>query len=246
MQKQNKIIWILLSIAIAIALVFSGLWYFKAVKDTLYLKVDEIDFDLTGSRFMVDGYKVGTLGQRSNASPFVYQIELDQHLHIPNESQFYLKKDDHARIIIDVVLKPSECIYKSGDTIVNVLIDNNLPSAILPNETESSASQLVESTEKKVIAKNNGQPKATTTAIEYRVQIIASKSQLTKNSTKFKGEKGVKEFPEDGWYKYYFGPFESLDSAKTFRNQLVDKGFKDAFIVAYQGNNRISISKGAK
>ncbi len=43
------------------------------------------------------------------------------------------------------------------------------------------------------------------------------------------------------FYAYSLGNFETLQEAQSFRRQLVDMGFKDAFVASYQDGKRIKI-----
>ncbi len=43
------------------------------------------------------------------------------------------------------------------------------------------------------------------------------------------------------FYAYSLGNFETLQEAQTFRKQLVQMGFKDAFVASYQDGKRVKI-----
>ncbi|MBT8204556.1 MAG: SPOR domain-containing protein [Eudoraea sp.] len=43
------------------------------------------------------------------------------------------------------------------------------------------------------------------------------------------------------YYSYSLGTFETLEEAQKFRKQLVDMGFKDAFVASYQDGKRLKI-----
>lgn len=43
------------------------------------------------------------------------------------------------------------------------------------------------------------------------------------------------------FYAYSLGNFETLNEAQTFRKQLVNMGFKDAFVASYQDGKRVKI-----
>ena len=47
----------------------------------------------------------------------------------------------------------------------------------------------------------------------------------------------------DVWYKYTVGNFPTLEEAVKYRQQLVAKGIKDGFIVAYNQGKRISLQE---
>jgi hypothetical protein len=45
------------------------------------------------------------------------------------------------------------------------------------------------------------------------------------------------------FYAYSLGNFETLSEAQSFRKQLVDMGFSDAFVASYQDGKRIRIEE---
>jgi hypothetical protein len=51
---------------------------------------------------------------------------------------------------------------------------------------------------------------------------------------------------EDNLFKYRARNFTDLASAQKAKEELKKKGFPDAFVVAYQGNKRISLSQAIK
>lgn len=80
------------------------------------------------------------------------------------------------------------------------------------------------------------------TGISYRIQIGASSTQLPpeQQAQRFKGAENIKEYQEGGIYKYTAGEFSLLLQAKKYRDELKNKGFKDAFIVSFKENKRIT------
>jgi N-acetylmuramoyl-L-alanine amidase len=80
--------------------------------------------------------------------------------------------------------------------------------------------------------------------IYYRVQVASFPTSIPSNYNKLKGLKDVREYYHDGKYKYTEGNYKSLDEAITRQNQLKkDKKYKDAFVVAFDGDKRISIQE---
>ena len=247
MQKRNKITLTLVSAILALlAIIYLVYWFSNSTKSVLYVEVQSVDFDLTGSRFVIDGFKVGSL-KLSSGNQNVYKIDLDQQVHIPVNSEYFLMKDGQSRIFIDVMLKSSDSYLNSGDTIYNVQIGPDIPRAILISQKEeievdpvSGDIKEVENSDEVPVIETAAEPHE---KMEIRLQIFASKARLPMNSPKFKNQKGIKEFEEDGWFKYYFGPYDSLEEANAKRKQITEAGFKDSYIVAYRGNNRISLSE---
>ncbi len=79
--------------------------------------------------------------------------------------------------------------------------------------------------------------------VYYSVQIISSTTKLESGNAKFKGLTKVKEEKLDKGYKYYSGVYNTMDDAVKGQSQLRDKGFKDAFVVAFRNDVRIPVSE---
>lgn len=78
----------------------------------------------------------------------------------------------------------------------------------------------------------------------FKVQIETSNVPVKLNHSKFKGNK-VEEYKHQGLYKYTIGSVENdFKSANKLRLELQKQGFKHAFVVAFQNNERISLQKG--
>ena len=80
----------------------------------------------------------------------------------------------------------------------------------------------------------------------FSVQVSTSESKIPLNSPIFKGLQ-VKEYIQDNLFKYYAGFFlNDIDGAKNYKAELVEKGFKNAFVIAFLSGERISIEKAIK
>ena len=78
---------------------------------------------------------------------------------------------------------------------------------------------------------------------EFRIQFFTSPNELSLNDPKFKVIKNVSSYYHNGLYKYTSGHYTSDSEAENHLSEIRSKGFKDAFIVAFNKNERISISE---
>ncbi|UBM62370.1 N-acetylmuramoyl-L-alanine amidase [Candidatus Sulfidibacterium hydrothermale] len=84
------------------------------------------------------------------------------------------------------------------------------------------------------------------TRVEYRVQFYTSSRAVPVSSSRFRGISSVTYYKQNGLYKYTAGHFSSLSQAVSYQYALRKKGFKDAFVVAFSQNRRISLSQAKK
>jgi N-acetylmuramoyl-L-alanine amidase len=82
--------------------------------------------------------------------------------------------------------------------------------------------------------------------IIFKVQIITSSTRCPENSLEFKGMKNVWEYRDGGLYKYTIGRERNIQSAFALQSKLRKKGFSDAFVVAFQNEERIPVRKALK
>lgn len=87
---------------------------------------------------------------------------------------------------------------------------------------------------------------ATKDLVTFRIQIETSEVKLASNATRFKGLE-VLEYQQDGFYKYTNGQFDNdYKAANAHKNELRQKGFPNAFVVAFQNGERINLEKAIK
>jgi len=91
------------------------------------------------------------------------------------------------------------------------------------------------------------QPNSTGSAlsqIHFCVQLAASPRPLNTSESRWQdADYQIEVVQEQNMYKYQVRSFESIRGAMTARFALRSQGFTDAFIVAYKGNQRISMDQ---
>jgi len=80
----------------------------------------------------------------------------------------------------------------------------------------------------------------------FKVQIFASSDDITVNSKIFKGLNNISKETHKSLYRYMYGDTNSFDYASRLKNDAMQKGFKDAYIVAYKNGIRIDIKEALK
>lgn len=82
-----------------------------------------------------------------------------------------------------------------------------------------------------------------TEKVLWAVQFYTSPVKLAKNSPKFKELKEIREEKAGKAFKYTTGQLEKLDDAVDLQSKVRKKGFKDAFVVGYYKNKKISFKE---
>lgn len=89
------------------------------------------------------------------------------------------------------------------------------------------------------------EPVNTTDQVVFRVQIVTTAEEIPLQDPRFLGLK-VWEYQSNDLHKYTVGLFTDLEAAKNLKVEMREKGFENAFVVAFIGNERISIEKAIK
>lgn len=84
------------------------------------------------------------------------------------------------------------------------------------------------------------QPESKDLPIRYRIQLAASsRNTLASDNQLWSNIDDFEIVAEQGMYKYITGNYRSLSAAREENKRLKQKGFRDAFVVAYQGTTRV-------
>ena len=82
----------------------------------------------------------------------------------------------------------------------------------------------------------------TTGAVTYRVQLMALSREKSLLDREFEVLEDVQIYIEDGLYKYTSGVFDTHEEAIDYRSEMVQLGYRDAFVVTFSNGKRIYIS----
>jgi N-acetylmuramoyl-L-alanine amidase len=83
--------------------------------------------------------------------------------------------------------------------------------------------------------------------VQFRVQLAASPRPVNIRQGKWKHlDYTIEVIQEDKMNKYQIPRFDSFEAANEARKKIQNKGFKDAFIVAYQNGKRIDVTKARR
>jgi len=82
--------------------------------------------------------------------------------------------------------------------------------------------------------------------IWFCVQIATYPSDIGVKNAKFKGLSKVSVYQQGGLYKYIVGKEKELSKSLILVKELRTRGFKDAFVVAFNGTERITVDEAKR
>jgi N-acetylmuramoyl-L-alanine amidase len=82
--------------------------------------------------------------------------------------------------------------------------------------------------------------------ISFKVQFASFEKEIPTNSDYFKNAEQVWSYKMGAIFKYTSGNFKKLEEAIQHQSKLKNKGYKDAFVVAFKNNTRIDIKEALK
>lgn len=126
------------------------------------------------------------------------------------------------------------------DKLISVEGTNGiLPEKMKTRESKSTAPAILKDPYNKSVEKNN--------EYIFRVQVSVSSKGISEAELKKKIglDQGteVRVIPAGKMFKYQAGSFNSYDSAVQLLKEIISRGYKDAFIVAYRGGEQVPVEK---
>lgn len=82
--------------------------------------------------------------------------------------------------------------------------------------------------------------------VAFKVQIASGSNKIETKSYNFKGLNNVERVKVGNLYKYYIGNTSNYDEIEKIQEQAKSKGYKSAFIVAFENGNKIPIEQVLK
>lgn len=82
--------------------------------------------------------------------------------------------------------------------------------------------------------------------IRFKVQLAASKTKLSTRHSIYKKYPEVEVYREKGYYKYCVGSEKQISGAKNLQGKVRGNGFGQAFVVAFDGEQKISVKEALR
>ncbi|HNO27104.1 MAG TPA: N-acetylmuramoyl-L-alanine amidase, partial [Leptospiraceae bacterium] len=165
------------------------------------------------------------------------------------EEEKYLGSEKGQDEIASGIFKAFK-LYKSsvenGKTVEGVVEEKDQKADSGDKETKSEDTGTTGSGKKEEIVMNQEgldsdlEVSDKTPSLVWSVQFYSSPEKLSLNSSKFKGLDDIREFKEGKTYKYSSGKLSTPSEAVDLQNAIRKKGFKDAFVIAFYNDKKVS------
>lgn len=111
-------------------------------------------------------------------------------------------------------------------------------------EKKESADRAALQAANETAVQSNGKASEAVSTVGFFVQLSASRTKIKTNDSRFGKYRGkVVEKQTEGWYKYCLGGYRDLEEAVKMRDEAKKNHFKDAFIVAFDGGEQITVDE---
>lgn len=133
----------------------------------------------------------------------------------------------------------AEAIYKAFETYkrdydrksgITSAVPAEKPEPEAVSSKEDEAATVREKTEEQIV---------------FKIQLFALERTLQDNHPSFKGLKNVSHYKEGRFYKYTYGEASTFEAIEATRKNI-EKQFPDAYIIAFKGDKKISVSEAVK
>ncbi len=134
-------------------------------------------------------------------------------------------------------------LLAEADKAVALVENPMVPNANNPSTTKTTQAQNPTQTGNKAPAAENNKKAATDTGLVYKVQFATNRNNIAVTDGRFSRLQNVDVYFHDGLYKYTSGNFSNLQDAQRHQAEVRRQGYADAFVVAFNKGQRISISE---
>lgn len=158
----------------------------------------------------------------------------------PNDEKFLLSESGKLKIANSIVEAVAD--YKA-EIEKSVVKNPNIPNKQYVPDTSA---RLNDTSSLPISVINDEGIGTVKDLVDFRVQFASFPDKQNIRKGAFVNIPDVREYRHTGQYKYTSGSFGTLDEALEHRKKIVALGYKDAFVVAFKNNERITIEEARK
>lgn len=167
----------------------------------------------------------------------------------PSEEKFLTSEEGQEKM--------ATCIYSAFEKYKHEYDKRTITTSQVINITSEQSDEQPQNTQKKKKTKEKKnkptansstteiKPTTSNSTITYKIQVFSSRTIIPENNSDYRkatNYQPVSYYLENGWYKYTCGDTHTYtDAEKKLKNVKIQ--FKDALIIAFDGDKKISISE---
>ncbi|MDR1973629.1 MAG: N-acetylmuramoyl-L-alanine amidase [Bacteroidales bacterium] len=161
----------------------------------------------------------------------------------PDEEKFLMSDSGQTAIATSLLNAFREYKYQVEG---NVTTSDNKPVATTKSTTPDNKPVATTKSTTPAVSTKAGAVDSTNNKVIFKVQFASSSIDKPLNSSEFSALQNVSKYSENGVFKYCSGEEADLARAKDLLKSIQTKGFRDAFVVAFRGGKRISLTEALK
>jgi N-acetylmuramoyl-L-alanine amidase len=155
--------------------------------------------------------------------------------------EYKMKKEGvHFNLPSVESLIPKEAIHKDEEQRRKEREERHIAAEKIKEEEnqEIRHGKTAQNTSQDEVISSNSQEKE----VDYRVQFYSSPTKVSETDPDFKGLEDIWIYNDSNIWKYTSGKFKDFKTANKYKNSLKEK-YKDAFVVIFYKNERITLEK---
>lgn len=228
-----------------------------------YIRLTDASGLMKGDGVYIDDENLGKISKidtlSASAEYIVIKVTINRNINLPDKSVVYINPtSDNLKKRFEIELRPSSGFFSKGDTLKLFMPEKQPETAQreIPKPDSvvvvmDSIPPLVDTLSLPKVKEQIKQPEPAKDAVivkqkknvVFKVQFLVWPEKLTTDSKKFKGLKKVDFYVDKGSYRYVVGSEQQMSKAVELCDSIKKQGFPDAFVVAFQGDKRISIKE---
>ncbi len=160
----------------------------------------------------------------------------------------YLMSETGQALLASAIFRAFRQYKEEQDALAAARNEYHRPQAHIETTAREDFSSTTENQTETMQSDLNGinGNETATPEVSFRVQFATSAEQRPIDDPAFLGLSGVSFYFHEGLYKYTVGHESTLEGAALIQQEVQKAGFKDAFVVAFKNNERISAAEARR
>jgi N-acetylmuramoyl-L-alanine amidase len=157
----------------------------------------------------------------------------------PNERNYMLSEQGKSALSTSI-FNAFKDYKKKIENKSNFVVHSEKNNSPVASTGTNINTETLETVNKPAVTKTNTAPNSGN--IHFSVQIAASKKKMETSPSNFKGENNVFRIESKDLTRYYTGKYNNYEDAVNEKKRI-EKKFPEAFVVAFENNEIISVKK---